>query len=460
MRCLISLIAITLIFIASVFEVIRNANYSFLYNFALVPVAIAALFLRRMEALILMVLSCLLALSFILIGASSMAVIQTASLLLICGVLIYYFKIITEGAIVQKANTLESEKATHRLAYEQNETAQNSKKHLEKAVYDISSLYRAPKKMADSTTLQELTDTLMQTVNEYFTFSRCKIVIFSFKDDEPKIETVYNIPEAKEANANKSAYEEQLIDVIGAKKKSLIIDRAAGILPPDGLTLPDDLETFLAVPLAAGDRYNGIFVVEGFVLDDLVRLMILSNQFSMVLERIRLYELVHELAITDGLTAAFVRRHFLKRFAEEIERAKYYDTRISFIMIDIDHFKKCNDKYGHLVGDVVLRDVASTLKESLRDIDIIGRYGGEEFSIMLPETHKEGAAIVCERLRKAVEVTEIKAYDEKIRTTISLGLSTFPDDSDELSQLIDKADQMLYKAKKEGRNRVRIYGKE
>jgi diguanylate cyclase (GGDEF)-like protein len=127
-------------------------------------------------------------------------------------------------------------------------------------------------------------------------------------------------------------------------------------------------------------------------------------------------------------------------------------------MVDIDHFKKCNDRYGHLVGDVVLKEIAGIMKKNLREIDIIGRYGGEEFSIMLPDTSKEGAIIVGERLRRAVEGCRITAYDETINTTISIGITAFPDDTDEISQLIDKADQMLYKAKEEGRNRLMVYG--
>jgi diguanylate cyclase (GGDEF)-like protein len=106
---------------------------------------------------------------------------------------------------------------------------------------------------------------------------------------------------------------------------------------------------------------------------------------------------------------------------------------------------------------VVLRETASAMKKNLREIDIIGRYGGEEFVVMLPETTKEGASVVGERLRNAVETANISAYDEKMNARISIGITTFPDDADEISQLIDKADQMLYKAKETGRNRVVAY---
>jgi diguanylate cyclase len=126
-------------------------------------------------------------------------------------------------------------------------------------------------------------------------------------------------------------------------------------------------------------------------------------------------------------------------------------------MIDIDYFKTCNDEFGHLVGDAVLRETAAIMKKNLREIDIIGRYGGEEFSVILPDTPKDGALVVGERMRKAVETTGISAYDENINVKISIGIATYPDDADEINQLIDRADQMLYKAKETGRNKTVVY---
>ncbi|NQT96000.1 MAG: sensor domain-containing diguanylate cyclase [Candidatus Omnitrophica bacterium] len=457
MRCLVLLIVVNLIFIGAILEVVKTGNYSFLFNLSIIPVIAACVFLSSLEAIILITISSLLAVSFILLGVSHIFVIQTTVFLALSGMLAYQLRWVTEHTIVSKGRVLDVIKEENRSAYEFNEKTQSAKLQLEKSVYDISSLYQAPKKMADSATLEELISSLVKTIEEYFSFKKCKLIIFSFKDKDKKIEKIYNIPEVEPKEAP-NGYENQLIDILRNRKTPLVIDKAAGILPQEGLNLPTGIETFLAVPLNVGEKYNGIFTVEEFSLDDLVRFMILAHQFALVLERIRLYELVHELAITDGLTDVFVRRHFLARLNEELERAKYFNARLSFLMIDIDHFKMCNDKYGHLVGDIVLKKIANILKQNLREIDIIGRYGGEEFSVMLPETTKEGAIMVAERLRKAVEATEVKAYDETINTTISAGISTFPDDTDELNQLVDKSDQMLYKAKAEGRNKVVVYG--
>ena len=124
------------------------------------------------------------------------------------------------------------------------------------------------------------------------------------------------------------------------------------------------------------------------------------------------------------------------------------------LMIDIDHFKKKNDKFGHLVGDVILREVAALIKQNVREIDLVGRYGGEEFSVILVDTNKLDAQLAGERIRKAIESYKFKAYDEVIDVTISAGISSFPQEGQTTEDLIEKADSALYQAKNKGRNRV------
>ena len=127
-------------------------------------------------------------------------------------------------------------------------------------------------------------------------------------------------------------------------------------------------------------------------------------------------------------------------------------------MLDIDHFKEYNDKYGHLVGDAILKEVAGTIKESIRQVDSVGRYGGEEFLIILTETDKNGARFAAERIRQAVESKRIKVYDEDLKATVSIGIATFPEDAEETQALIEKADKSLYRAKQTGRNRICVHG--
>jgi diguanylate cyclase (GGDEF)-like protein len=123
-------------------------------------------------------------------------------------------------------------------------------------------------------------------------------------------------------------------------------------------------------------------------------------------------------------------------------------------MIDVDYFKTFNDRYGHLVGDVILREVSKTIKENVRQIDLVGKYGGDEFSIVLSRTSKADAQIIAERILKSIHQKQIRAYDENLEITVSIGISIFPDDANSASQIIEKADQALYQAKTEGRSRV------
>lgn len=188
------------------------------------------------------------------------------------------------------------------------------------------------------------------------------------------------------------------------------------------------------------------------------KMMVMVNQLELFLKRAELYSQLQGLAITDGLTGVYVRRYFLERLKEEQSRSKQNNLCVSLLLIDADHFKAYNDTYGHLVGDVVLREVTGILKASLRQIDLCARYGGEEFCIMLPETSKEKAYLVAERIRLNVDHTQIKAVNQSFHCTISIGVSSYPEDAEQISSLIDKADKALYIAKAKGRNRSCAFG--
>lgn len=178
------------------------------------------------------------------------------------------------------------------------------------------------------------------------------------------------------------------------------------------------------------------------------------NLLNLCLERIKLYDELQRLSIGDSLTKVYNRRYFTLRFIEEFERAKKFRLNLSFLMIDIDHFKKVNDTYGHLVGDVVLREAARLIKESIREIDLAARYGGEEFSVILPETDKAGAIMAAERINLKISQERIKAFDETLSVSVSVGVASFPQNAAHSDVLIETADKALYKAKLSGRNRT------
>jgi diguanylate cyclase (GGDEF)-like protein len=166
-----------------------------------------------------------------------------------------------------------------------------------------------------------------------------------------------------------------------------------------------------------------------------------------------------EMAFRDGLTGLYNHRYFKDLMVHELNRSERYQKAISFIMLDLDHFKKINDTFGHPVGDIVLKTVSKAIQSSIRACDIAARYGGEEFIVVLPETQLEEAEVVAERLRKTVEGLPITANDRSINVTISVGLTSYiaSQGKKEKSDIISEADNALYHAKKNGRNRVSVY---
>jgi diguanylate cyclase (GGDEF)-like protein/PAS domain S-box-containing protein len=163
------------------------------------------------------------------------------------------------------------------------------------------------------------------------------------------------------------------------------------------------------------------------------------------------------LATTDGLTGAYNRRHFLELTEVEIIRARRYRSSLSISMIDIDHFKGVNDRYGHPVGDLVLMELVKILKSQLRPNDILGRMGGDEFAITMVECDLEKAFAVLARLRKSVEEYQIITVDgTEVYFKISAGVAQLADESEDLESVTRRADQALYLAKNGGRNRVEV----
>jgi diguanylate cyclase (GGDEF)-like protein len=175
------------------------------------------------------------------------------------------------------------------------------------------------------------------------------------------------------------------------------------------------------------------------------------------------------LSITDGLTGLYNHRHFQERLHEEFRRSQRYTDPVSLIMVDLDHFKQVNDRYGHPFGDKVLREAAGLMRQSVRATDICARYGGEEFGIILPRTHVQGALTLAERIWRSLgEKTYLYervtpegghgADAQEIHVTASIGLAFYPSkDITSAEVLVKYADEALYRAKREGRNTICLY---
>ncbi len=180
----------------------------------------------------------------------------------------------------------------------------------------------------------------------------------------------------------------------------------------------------------------------------------LSLEIFPALKRISLFARIDELSVIDGLTGVYRRGFFDEKLNFEFSRAKAFKTSLGLMIIDIDHFKKINDTYGHQAGDSVLKKVAAVIKENVYETDMVARYGGEEFVVIMPRAQAEGALRKAEHIRKLIESEIFEAGVEKIRITISAGIAHYPKDAETVSDLISKADTALYKAKESGRNRI------
>lgn len=176
-------------------------------------------------------------------------------------------------------------------------------------------------------------------------------------------------------------------------------------------------------------------------------------------EKAKKTEYYKELSNIDALTSIHNYRFFKEILDNEIKRHKRYERNLSFLLIDIDDFKGINDTYGHLTGDIVLKEIAELLSETIRSCDFLARYGGEEFAVILPETSEKEALILGKRIVSIIENHKFKSIEDEpiIRISVTVGLTSFPRSASNLQQLIDRADQALYKGKRLGKNRITVF---
>lgn len=203
-------------------------------------------------------------------------------------------------------------------------------------------------------------------------------------------------------------------------------------LEPDMLTLIASAPIMVVFPLSIG---------------------VISFRLSRRLVRQR--EQLEKISRTDGLSQLNNRRYWEESVYREFERHKRSGSPLSLIMIDIDYFKQVNDKYGHVAGDQMIREISDLFAEAVRQADVVGRYGGEEFGLLLPDTDIKGALLFAERLRLGVQTLTVKPYG--VRCTISLGVAEVDSDVKKYRQLIERADKALYEAKRNGRNLALAY---
>ncbi len=215
----------------------------------------------------------------------------------------------------------------------------------------------------------------------------------------------------------------------------------------------------LIVPLVSERKVFGVLHLNAeepgaFHTDDLRFLDIVADMSAVSLRNVLLFEKTRELSIVDSLTECYLFRHAQERLVEEVHRAMRNKTTFGVVMADIDHFNKYDDEFGHTAGDMVLKGIAEILRSSVGPTDIVCRYGGEEFLLILPQKNYEEVHALAEAIRKKSEKRQFDLRRESRRITLSFGLAVFPHDGTTKEELIWKADKNLYEAKRLGRNRT------
>ena len=253
----------------------------------------------------------------------------------------------------------------------------------------------------------------------------------------------------------------QLCNLVVQHRRPLITEsiRREDILLP--LPVDFDVRSYLGVPIVFLDHVTGLLALYSrstnhFAAGDIRVAELFANQAAIALQNSRLFRQMSELAVTDNLTGLINRRGFFELAEKEVERAHRYKRSLCMVMFDIDDFKKVNDTHGHLIGDQVLRVLASTVRRATRSTDTVCRFGGDEFLILMPEAGLEQATATAERLRQKIstEMIVVTAAGQ-LSLTISLGVVCLDGDADEtVEKLIERADAAMYKAKAAGKNRV------
>jgi diguanylate cyclase (GGDEF)-like protein len=225
-----------------------------------------------------------------------------------------------------------------------------------------------------------------------------------------------------------------------------------------------NIRSVLCVPVLVGNEVSALIYVHKtdptsrpFDQNDVQIAVAISHQATLAFQRARLMEQSRELeqlALTDSLTGLINRRQFLKMGELEFARARRHRHDLTLLLFDIDDFKSVNDSYGHRVGDQVLTIIAGRCLEQLRGIDMLGRLGGDEFTVLLAETNLEGGKVVAERLRRCVRKTPVYTDQEELAISISLGIAILTEDCPDLADLLKRADAALYAAKRAGKNQV------
>lgn len=349
-----------------------------------------------------------------------------------------------------------------------NQSLVHKNKDLRKNIYNLHSLFEVAMELNSILDLPRLVNSVLLTMVGQFS---AKNALFLFAP-KPQIDRLQMLN-------SKGFYIDQVSDLQLTKNDPLFMYLKDHRLPvllsnvPRKIKKSAALESLKAIDIELITPVNIKGIPEGVVClgprlkdkdylkTDLEHISILSNIISIAVANASLYKEVEQLSYTDGMTELHNFRYFELRLKEEVVRHKRTRSGLSLLILDVDNFKNYNDTMGHPAGDDVLRKIAAILKESVRENDIVSRYGGEEFAVILPVVDKEGARILAERIRENIEQTyfEHEEIQPLGKVTLSIGVAALQEDGDDYQELLNSADNALYAAKRSGRNQVKCFQK-
>ena len=328
---------------------------------------------------------------------------------------------------------------------------------------NLHALYEISNSFSSLLNFDEILETALRTAMDIFV---CESAYVALGDEEGKSFPIKAWKAASKDAGKPADLEMELGKWVRENKKPIRYsrgqkDKSLGVLvKKEGML--GSTQSFLMAPLLAGDQVLGVIrlnsgQVEAYQAFDQDILTTIANQTAMALENALMVEQIHDLAIRDGLTGAYNHRYFQEKLDTEIVRASRQNKDLSLLLLDVDHFKKFNDTYGHQEGDRVLRTVSEIIQSTLRDkVDTVCRYGGEEFAVILPECDANAGRESADRILKGIGNHFFGTGGKSVyRVTASIGLAAYPFDGDNPEKLTKAADEALYMAKNAGRNCVR-----
>jgi diguanylate cyclase (GGDEF)-like protein len=342
---------------------------------------------------------------------------------------------------------------------------------VERSKYEHERFYHASAKLGRALTLEQVMDTAIEAAREIVEFDLATIALF---DRETKRHRVCRVSVSQEAADIVDAARLDGHEFRDNAGLASMVVKNKHYLPAGGeLRDPSTpvfsrkvkmrgVESLLVLPLVCADDAIGTFTLasrrrNAFGKDAREMLGVIANQVAVSLANAKMYRQMETMATTDGLTGLLNHRTFQEKIDDLIGRCERHHLKLALILTDIDHFKKVNDTYGHPVGDQVLKGVAKVLADSVRKIDVVARYGGEEFAIVMEGADAAGAQQLAERIRQDVSKLTFQSDQGPFQVTLSLGICGLPDDAEEKKTLVERADQALYHAKHNGRNRSVTY---